>query len=236
MVCLVVTDASHAGETEVVDTPKGKSTESYRSQSGRMTMVGSSSFAGEDKGHFHIIGHASTILRRVCRATLQAEAYSMQLGVEAGDVLRATIAELHGRLDMHNWEASAAAFMRQIWFTDCRSLQEALVRPTMAKIADKRLAIEVASMRQSLWRTPGEKESDSLFVDSIPADATDKVRWIDTEVMIADPLTKKMQPDKLQEALDTCVWDLAQPISSVVKKRAKQLHRRRQDLTHDDGG
>ncbi|CAE7182068.1 unnamed protein product [Symbiodinium pilosum] len=45
---------------------------------------------------------------------------------------------------------------------------------------------------------------------------TDIVRWIDTDVMIADPLTKVMEPVKLVQALETNVLDVEQPLDSVV--------------------
>ena len=43
--------------------------------------------------------------------------------------------------------------------------------------------------------------------------------------MLADPLTKSMDPDKLRVALKTNHWDLNAPVESVIKKRAKQLQR-----------
>ena len=46
-------------------------------------------------------------------------------------------------------------------------------------------------------------------------------------MMIADPLTKTMEPVKLIEMLDTNVWDITQPIEAVQKKRAKQAARRK---------
>ena len=66
--------------------------------------------------------------------------------------------------------------------------------------------------------------------------ATDSIRWIDTDCMIADPLTKVMDPVKLLDALDTNRWSLKQPIESIIKKRAKQLQRRKNpvDETHED--
>ncbi len=57
-------------------------------------------------------------------------------------------------------------------------------------------------------------------------EATDNVRWIDTDVMIADSLTKLMDCKKLDEALATCHWDLRQPIESLEKKGRKQQQRR----------
>ena len=49
---------------------------------------------------------------------------------------------------------------------------------------------------------------------------TDILRWKDTDVMIADPLLKVMEPVKLVKALETDVLDVEQPIDSVLKKRA----------------
>ena len=134
---------------------------------------------------------------------------------------------MRGQLDSRNWEATAAANLQQIWFTDCKSVHDALVNPVMAKMADKRLSIEFASMRQSLWRERGEKVGDPTVQDEMPKHPTDKVRWIDTDVMLADPLTKQMEAIKLIEALDSNMWNIRQPIESIVKKRAKQLSRRK---------
>ena len=110
-----------------------------------------------DEGHVHLISFASKKVRRVGRSTLQAEDYTLQTGVEQGDRLRAAVADLFGKLDRKKWEASSAAFMRQIWFTDCRPLSDTLRNPKMTKHADRRLSIEIASMHESLWRAKGEK-------------------------------------------------------------------------------
>ena len=105
----------------------------------------------------------------------------------------------------------------------------------MNKIADKRLGIELASMRHSIWRRKGEKigETDA---DDLPAigEATDIVYWVDTDVMIADCLTKLMNPEKLIEAIETNYWDLRQPIASLQKKRHKQQQRRKKVEKHSD--
>ena len=58
-----------------------------------------------------------------------------------------------------------------------------------------------------------------------PEETTDSIRWIDTGIMLADPLTKSMISDKLTEALRTNKWDLAQPLERLQKKRIKQSHR-----------
>ena len=55
-----------------------------------------------------------------------------------------------------------------------------------------------------------------------PDETTDSIRWIDTDIMLADPLTKSMAGEKLIEALRTNKWDLKQSIESLRKKRLKQ--------------
>ena len=56
---------------------------------------------------------------------------------------------------------------------------------------------------------------------------TDFLRWVDTDVLIVDPLTKRMDPEKLVRAMMEGTWNLAQPIEILMKKRAKQLQRRK---------
>eukprot|EP00439_Symbiodinium_sp_Y106_P006332 s6815_g1.t1 len=80
--------------------------------------------------------------------------------------------------------------MRQVWFTDCRSLSDTLRSPKMTKHEDKRLSIEIAALRESLWRAKGEDCGDPYYLDDRPSEPTDEVRWIDTDVMVADPLAK----------------------------------------------
>ena len=77
---------------------------------------------------------------------------------------------------------------------------------------------------------------DPRLSDNRPSDeeATDKVRWIDTDVMIADPLTKIMSAEKLNEAMDSNTWDFEQPIESIMKKRQKQKQRRKTPAAEDD--
>ena len=221
MEMITVTDASHANE----EGSNEEKTEPYRSQGARLNLLATPGLTSKEECSFHLIGHQSTEVKRVCRATVQAEAYAMQNGTEEGDRLRAAIADARGMLDRKHWEATAAASMRQIWITDCKSVFDSLVKPKMAKMSDKRLGIEIAAMRQSVWRQPGQDYGDPLLCDELPINATDVVKWIDTDVMLADPLTKAMDAAKLMAALDSNWWSIVQPHESIVKKRAKQLAR-----------
>jgi hypothetical protein len=223
-----VADASFGGEEE----PEGTALEGepYRSQGGRLLLLSSSDCVTENKLRFHVIGHASTTVKRVCRATVQAETYNLQTAIEAGDVIRAGIADLFGMVQgLKTWERDSAAFMPHVWFTDCNSTETALARDVLSKISDKRLGIEMAAMRQSLWRKAGDDIGDPVYEDKRPGkhEATDYCRWVDTDVMLADCLTKVMEPTKLIEALDSNYWDCTQPLDSIAKKKAKQLQRRK---------
>ena len=73
-----ISDASHADEH------CERTGEPYRSQGGRMTILATRS----------LVDRASNTLKRVCRSTLTAETYQMELGVEAADQLRATIVDM----------------------------------------------------------------------------------------------------------------------------------------------
>ena len=98
------------------------------------------------------IAFSSTTMKRVCRSTLQAEAYALQSGIESGDRIRALIAETNGAFDdLRNWENPARRAVPQLLLSDCRSLVEHLNSEIPAKISDKRLGIEMAAVRQQLW-------------------------------------------------------------------------------------
>ena len=43
--------------------------------------------------------------------------------------------------------------------------------------------------------------------------------------MLADALTKQTSPEKLVAAINTNVWNLEQPIESIMRKRDKQRQR-----------
>ena len=114
-----------------------------------------------DGAVFSPIGFGSVAIRRVCRATLQAEAYSLSSGSERGFKPRAVIADTKGQLDMRDWERSSCNAMRHLWMTDCKSLEEHLTKESMSKADDKRLSIELSAMRQLVWERDGER-TDSI--------------------------------------------------------------------------
>ena len=128
---------------------------------------------------------------------------------------------------MKQWEIEATSAVQLVWVTDCDSSRSALVRSTTGKPTDKRLGIAIASLRQAIWRRRGEAIGAPMVTDTLPSssDATDVCRWVDTDCMLADALTKQMSPEKLVAAIDTNTWSLEQPIESVMRKRDKQRQR-----------
>ena len=145
-------------------------------------------------------------------------------------MFRAAIIDLRGLLDRRNWETSAASIMHSHWFTDCKSLSDALQRPVLASIADKRLGITLAAMRQSLWRKPGGGLALPMLMERRPENTTDSISWIDTSVMPCDCLTKKMKPDVLCEILDTNIFDPRQTEDAKAQKANRQKQRKKTKL------
>ena len=215
--------SSHLGDF-VIGSVCERTGEPYRSQGGRMTILATRSLVNQAECGFHLIACTSNMLKRVCRSTLTAETYQMELGVEAADQLRAAIADMFEPWSRKQWEIEATSAIQLVWVTDCDSSRSALVRPTMGKPTDKRLGITIAYLRQAIWRRREEAIGAPMVTDTLPSssDATDVCRWVDTDCMLADALTKQMSPEKLVAAN---TWSLEQPIESILRKRDKQRQR-----------
>ena len=141
-----------------------------------------------------------------------AEAFALNRAVEAGTRVRACIVDMQGKLDIRNWEESAAQAMGHCWMTDCESLYEHLMSQRLNSIENKRLAIDLKALRQYIWERNGDR---TLEVD---CSCGDYPRWIDTSVMLADPLTKAMKTDRLDETLRTGRFDLRPTAESLMIK------------------
>ena len=105
-VLIVIGDSSHGGEVECID--DWEELEPFRSQGAKILVRGECQLADGQPGMMHIISLQPHVVRGVCRSTVQAEAYNLDLCVEDGDLLIATIADLRGQLDRRIWETSAA--------------------------------------------------------------------------------------------------------------------------------
>ena len=166
----------------------------HKSQRGRLHYLTPHEAASnpDAKEHpMHLISFSSSTMKRVCRATLQCEAYSLQHANEHGDRLCASVLELLGLLPAQGeWEDVARRSLLHVQYTDCRSLSDHLLSSVPKQVEDKRLAIELAGLRQRLWE--GDELSHQAF-----APYGDVLRWIPTHLQLADCLTKSMKPHLL---------------------------------------
>ena len=195
-----------------------------------MIFIASIDILTQDEAHVHLISFSSTCQKRVISSPTKAEGYQLTEVVEAGDLLRAAIADCHGMLDHQNWETSAAAWCTMQWVTDCRSLVATLEKPIM-KNTDKRLGIELASLRQYLWRRRGNDKPDRRMLEELPEidQRTDYCCWVDTSVMVADCLTKLMNEDFFHSVMQTGIWNYAQTAEAkaIKLRKAEGVQRRK---------
>ena len=190
-----------------------------RSQMGRITLLAEDKLWNGDKGNVYVLGWRSAVINRVCRSTFQAETQSGGKGVEFGLHIRAGIADAKG-MQTKDWEASSALAMQHLWLTDCESVHSYLTNPVAGTCEDKRMETDLEALRQLLWET-----AEGVPKDTLEEDQTDKIRWIDTSTMVADPLTKSMQPDRMVEMLTTGVLDLEPTEESKLQKVMKRKQR-----------
>jgi hypothetical protein len=185
LVC-TTTDASFGNEFEEVS----EVNEAGRRQQGHVNCLAPADVVNSAVVTIHPISWSSTV-RRVCRATLQAETISLTKGVEAGTRLRAAIVDMKSKLNIKNWEEDASSQMGHVWMTDCDSLYEHLISPKQ-EIGNGSHGSSTTGLGKK-WR---ENAVRRPLVGRLPA-------MIDTSTMIADPLTKAMNGERLVQALAT---------------------------------
>ena len=188
---ITITDASFSNE------------QNYRSQQGRCHFLGDlTEIKSSNCNTYRVmpLSYSSTTIRRVCRSTLQAETYSLQHGLEAGDKLRGVLAEIKGQIkSLRTRETDARSCVPHLALTDCRSLSDHLASEILAKVSDKRLGIELQSIHESY-------RSDDRKTWEIYPNGGDKLSWIATHTMISDCLTKSMKPDFMIRVLAECMY------------------------------
>ena len=86
--------------------------------------------------------------------------------------------------------------MLHVQYADCRSLFDDFTPQVPRQVEDKRLAIEMAGLRQALW-----EEETPAHVAYHPHG--DELRWIPTHLQLADCLTKSMKPLLLNHTIDS---------------------------------
>ena len=152
----------------------------------------------------------------------------MIYATEASDKLRAMISDIRGKYDKKNWEHASARETKCVWMTDCQSLHYYLINPIGAGSEDKRLEIDLESLRECLWEHPSGRPKDEI------TDAqTDKPRWIDTSTMLCDPLTKagpKGFAQRLIDCMQSGHLSLEPTAESQMKKLQQQKRRMQKTL------
>ena len=228
-VLVTVTDASFAQETIIE--PSGRE-KPQRSQKEYMILFVHPDILKQNTAGCHIYGYRSTTDKRVCRATIQAEAHGMLSGEEMGTRTRAIIADCRGLVpDVREWEAASSKTMRHLWLSDCESLVSHLKNPKNEKLENVRLSIDIQGLKQVLWHKPDGTEFDELPAETVAENA---VRWIDTSIMVVDCLTKKMSPEVVHRVQSLCELNLeATPESKTLKMR-KQKQRAAKTKANDD--
>jgi len=228
-ILVTVTDASWAGEVKYINDevfPK-------RSQKGRVTLLADPNAWSGNKADAYVLSWKSNMIKRVCRSTMAAETQSLLAGVAAGMKMRAVIADAMGRLEPFAWQASSAPVMKHVWMTDCESLNSYITNPVAAGNEDSRLELDLEDLRQILW-----EDHNGYPIDTLKDDDNDKVRWIDTSTMLADPLTKNMKPDRLLAFLESGILDLEPTAAAIMSKMMKQKQRKnvkeQKNLKNDD--
>ena len=112
------------------------------------------------------------------------EAYALSNAVEHGLRTRATIVDMRGQLNIRQWEETASAAVRHVWFADFESLLAYLISPNTKQVDNKRLAIDLCALKQLICdnRDDCDKEVDGS--------KGDYPRWIDTSAMLSGVLDK----------------------------------------------
>lgn len=158
----------------------------------------------------HCLEFATSLVKRVCRSTLAAEANSLVTAVEAADYIRSVIlamtrpglplAELMDRGDVIPCDV----------YTDARSLYDVVSRDT-SRPADQRLRVVIAQLREMFL-----VEGTTL-------------RWIDNSLMLADCLTKLGSEREylLQAARENSWSDVVSPEALKVKERIRSARHQR---------
>ena len=82
--------------------------------------------------------------------------------------------------------------------------------------------IELASLRESLWRRPGEAIDVPSGYGHVPDNARDITR-IDEGTMAVDLMSKQVESDKLSDVVTSRARSAMRPIGSIAKNKSNHL-------------
>ena len=152
----------------------------------------------------------SARLPRVVSSTLSAEAQSMSTASSMLEWANLLLSEaIDGpRLSQSLW--SSLGNRLTLLVTDCKSLYDHLMSPSAPSLDDRRTAIDIVILRDSIQRMKAT------------------LRWIPTDRMLADALTKESPEafDLLRASLRSSRYQIS-PEELVLQRRAQERDRRK---------
>jgi hypothetical protein len=148
-----------------------------------------------------IIAWKSYKLKRKTVSTLSAESQSLMLGLGVLHWHRFLLLEVLMGCKVAQWESEAKK-MPFFAAVDSKSVYDAVSRCVnpASQMEDKRNAIDLAVIKHELETGSG------------------RIRWIDTRAMIADPLTKGMDPSYLRFVMTNGKWTVAEEGRALQQK------------------
>ena len=155
----------------------------------------------------------SGLLKRIVRSSLAAEVSQAAETMDQADFLRAALAEAAvSDLSLKQWLIHCAQW-RLISVLDSRTGYDLLNGANRGD--DRRLAIDVASMKESLHENGAAR----------------MVRWVPGNEQVADGLTKLIGNNKLSEVLAENLWslrdsDVAKTLRSDAAARKKRYRQK----------
>ena len=190
-----------ASDASFASMPRG------RSQGGYVIMIANPDIL-EGEAAVNVVSYHSGLLKRVVRSSLAAEISQAASTMDEADFVRAVMAEsMHQDFQLSHW-LSWVSKWRQILVLDSRTGYDLLNGSSLGE--DRRLAIDIAAMKQAL-------EEDG---------ASRMVRWVPGEELPADDLTKLKGNQRLLKVMKSGYWAL-KDTPTAKKLRADAAARKR---------
>ncbi|CAE7307731.1 GIP [Symbiodinium sp. CCMP2592] len=147
------------------------------SQLGELVMIADVNAISGGSGWGSVLDWKSRAGQRVCRSTFSAETQACVEGLEGGQYVRA----MYETLVQGQLVRVEEARLPVVCLSDCRSLYDHLHREGVPRTpADRRLAIDLAALRQAL--------REERWTEKLP------IAWIPSGLQLGDILTKPQDP------------------------------------------
>ena len=185
-------------------------THKMSSQLAHVVFAASRGAANGQRANFSLLDWKSKASSRVCRSTFAGETMSCCEAMENLLFLRALLASMLYGPGSSRGEAANKIDIHLL--TDCKSLYDHVHREGTPKApADKRLAVDLADIRQTLMKE-AQTQWKKVYGDDTPWSPERPCRpplhWIPTEDQLSDMLTKQMKADTWWATLQLGYLDL----------------------------